>query len=334
MFDASIRLIVIVGAASALAACGGDGVSSTPPPIAGPPPPSPPPPSTPSAPPGPIGLDLYQSFAVLGVASEFSQGADGKLAGTMPERADVAFERRASDGTYIITLPNFRPGALYTVGYVGTHSNDGGWREVHESVNQLLDGESGRQDAIVYLGWPKGKLSPSGTLEYTGWGRWQDDSGIDSGAAPLRAGYFSYGIPTAANEIPVTGSATYEAEIRGYTDNTEYGGYLEHVGGNAQLRFDFGAGTLAGEMNPYVCPWDCYAVGTYNFVETVFGVGSLNFSGRFAVDGKTVPSWFEGSFNGPFAAELMARFQAPYKYTIDGTEYSGTMAGIWLGRQE
>lgn len=83
-------------------------------------------------------------------------------------------------------------------------------------------------------------------------------------------------------------------------------------------------------MRPALCPWDCYSLGTYTFVETVYSTGSTSFSGKFAIDGEVVPSWFDGIFNGPQAAEIMARWQAPFK--LDET--TGTMSGIWVGAKD
>ncbi|WP_170289992.1 HupA family protein [Qipengyuania gaetbuli] len=276
-----------------------------------------------------------EPLTVLGVVNEYAPGADGVIQVSPHERADISLEYRASDGAYFITLPGYNRGALYTTGYHGSYIDGSAWQNIYGTYNQLLDGESGRQDAFVYLAWPKGPLSTEDTLTYTSWGNWEDDGGLNGKARTGNYGYFAYGIPTTGSDVPKTGTASYSADIKG-TANYNYDPnslYVDYVTGTAELRFDFGAGTLAGEMNPWVCPWDCYPIGTYTFVETVYASGSTVFSGKFARDGTTLPSWFEGNFNGPGAAELMARFSAPYVTTIEGREYSGTIGGIWIGRK-
>lgn len=332
-----VRILVLACAIGTLAACGGGGVSSTPAPIAvPPPPPPPPPPGPPPDPEGPIGLVSAEPFAVLGVVNDYAPDAAGNIRVEAHEPADISLEYRVSDRTYIITLPDYRPGLMSTNGYIGSFRDGRAWLDVSATYNALLDGQSGRQDAVIILSWPEGPLSRDGTLTYTGWGRWDDDPTINGRATAGNFGYFAYGIPTAQTDVPTTGTATYRAEVIGNTDNNlaPDGIYVDDVTGSALLQFDFGAGTLAGEMNAEVCPWDCYSVGTYNFIQTLYSTGSQTFSGQFARDGNVLPSWFEGSFNGPQAAELMARFRAPYTYTYnDGTNYSGIMGGIWIGRQ-
>ena len=333
MSNVPLKIFIVACAATTLAACGGGSVNSGPPPIVSPPPP-PPPPTPPADPEGPIGLVSNEPFAVLGVASDYAADADGNISVGPQERADIALQYRGSDGSYVLTLPGYRPGVLQTVGYNGSFKGDR-WLTVYGTSNFLLDGESRRQDAFVTLSWPKGPLSPPESLSYTGWGNWVDDGQFEGTSTSGNFGYFAYGIPTAKQDVPVTGTATYDARIIG-SGNENYdptGVWVDTIDGTAQLRFDFGAGTLAGEMNPTVCPWDCYYAGKYTFVDTVYATGSQVFSGRFSFNGKEVPSWFEGSFNGPRAAELMARFQAPYTVYIDNQPHSGTMGGIWIGKK-
>jgi hypothetical protein len=105
------------------------------------------------------------------------------------------------------------------------------------------------------------------------------------------------------------------------------------VWGSIDFSFDFGAGTLSGEMKPYWAPeWDAYSLGTYTFTNTVYSSGSTTFSGAFiAPPGADGPSSFEGRFNGPRAAELMGSWNAPFKDAING--YSGTMSGVFGGKK-
>ncbi|MXO63839.1 transferrin-binding protein-like solute binding protein [Qipengyuania oceanensis] len=234
----------------------------------------------------------------------------------------------------MITLPGLREGAIIPVNLNGSLDANGQWQNIYSSQSIVLDGDSGRQDALVTLQWPSAAVIGDETLSYTSYGYWGDDINIDGQASSGTAGIFAYGQATDPARIPTSGTATFDGVVVGSSGNAYAGGglYLDYVTGTAQFRFDFGAGTLAGEMNPSVCPWECYSLGTYQFVQTVLGVGSNSFSGSFAIDGVEVPSWFEGNFNGPDASELMARWKAPFTYP--STTEGGQMAGIIVAKKK
>ena len=76
---------------------------------------------------------------------------------------------------------------------------------------------------------------------------------------------------------------------------------------------------------------DDFFLGTYTFADTIYSVGSTNYSGRFSWNGATVGD-FSGHFTGPGAAELIGAFNAPFvdpyfPETID------TMRGAWVGKK-
>jgi hypothetical protein len=130
-----------------------------------------------------------------------------------------------------------------------------------------------------------------------------------SGAEPF--GYFAFGVPTASGDVPVTGSASYQASVLGGTPD-----YAFSIAGSASLQFNFGAGTLAGQLNPILIEtgsvYSETALPTYSFVNTVFGVGNTSFSGGLQTSGTSELGSFNGMFMGPAAIELMARWKAPY----------------------
>jgi hypothetical protein len=125
--------------------------------------------------------------------------------------------------------------------------------------------------------------------------------------------------------MPVAGSATYKAFVAAQDEN--------HTGirGSATLQFDFGAGTLAGQFDPVI--YDLLAgntsLGHYDFVNTVYGVGSTSFSGQLSSSSVTGLGSFEGEFTGPEAQELMARFSAPFFDPYSGKQMN--MFGVWVG---
>ncbi|QPC99751.1 transferrin-binding protein-like solute binding protein [Qipengyuania soli] len=137
----------------------------------------------------------------------------------------------------------------------------------------------------------------------------------------------------------MTGSATYHAEVAGGdadpADASQFvvRPYNYLVGGTADLTFDFGAGTLAGAMDPTIYSYndETRSLGRYEFVNTVFGVGSTQFSGQLANASLTDLGTFNGLFTGPQAAELIAQWWAPY--VNPWTNESGLLRGVWIGKK-
>lgn len=312
-----------------LAACGGTGgglASGLPPaPPPGPAPtPSPTPTPTPTSvlPPAHIGLVSSAPFEALGLGHEYRlDSAAAQLVETVPaDRAQtVAFRYDAARDAYEIVLPGYERGWLRTIYLNGSYGSP-----ASSTGNELSLGESAAvQPVVVSLVTPGSSLSP---YTYTALGFWDGQVLDAQGRQIWDVGQFVYGIPTAAAEMPLSGSASYQAEVHGLTDQNDF------VGGSALLSFDFGAGVLSGSLHPLISDgWDLSIdPGLYTFKDTVFARGSTAFSGSFAVPGQpAAASWFEGSFNGPQAAELMARWQAPY--TVGTVE--GTMSGVWLGKR-
>jgi hypothetical protein len=257
---------------------------------------------------------------------------DGPPAADPTER--VEFRQRAGGG-YDVLLPGYEPGQLRPTSYNGSYNADG-WITVGSTYNKVTRGDTDEtQNVEVTLQRPAGPLNPSEKLRYTSFGEWNRPSlGID-GPETGRRGNFAYGVPTAAGDVPVAGSATYRADIRGSTTVTGTGAsatWPEFVTGTAELRFDFGAGTLAGHMQPEVCPWDCYALGRYEFRDTVYARGATGFSGSFEAPDAGPGGFFEGTFTGPGAAELLARFQAAFKHPETGA--TGNLFGVWVGKRD
>ena len=299
-------LSLMAGAALSLAACGGGGgdhVNSTPAPApTPPPPPPPPPPPTGPLPPAHIGLVSSAPFSVQAVS-----GASF---------ANVQFRYDAANDVYLISLPGFQPGYLDNIGYNGSAG-----QVATGSTSQVSELSFGLPQAVfVTMPVPGSTFSP---FTYTSFGLWAEPGKNEA------TGYFAYGIPTLAGDVPVTGSASYDAVIHGSTSAIP--GY--EIGGSVDLQFNFGAGTLSGSMHPQIIDgFDGVFVdfGRYDFSQTVYSVGSTTFSGSFIVPGLPgADSSFEGNFTGPGAAELMARFQTPFVLTGQ----QGTMSGIWIGKK-
>lgn len=324
-------LIILV----TLSACGGGSVTSTPPPTGQTTPPAPPPPPPPPPPPtgnytGPIALQSAQPFATTSYSARYSVNADGtdpKLLSGPGTGDTVTFRQLVGNNQYELALPGFATGRLSTIYYNGSVCSNGVVCQPSSTGNLITVGSTSEvQSVLVTLPVP-GSNYPEPTLTYTSLAYWSDSIKDPANAGrELRAnGVFAYGIPTAAGDVPTTGSGTYATKIVGQT--ADLGSY---VGGNASLTFDFARGTLAGVMNPEISDgWDPVPLGTYSLAQTVFGIGNTTFSGSFTgpLDGGS----FEGRFTGPQAAELFAKWQAPYRSPFD--QSTGTMFGVWVGKR-
>ncbi len=100
-----------------------------------------------------------------------------------------------------------------------------------------MEQRDGREFERSAAGQSHSRLAHIFRAQFTSFGSWAlPESG--------EIGKFVYGIPTAAGDVPITGSADYSGEIRGLTMDQA------PVFGPILLSFNFGAGTLSGEMTP------------------------------------------------------------------------------------
>lgn len=305
------RSAMILGFTLALCACGGGdgGVAYIPPP------PAPPPPVDPNAgePPMPadaIGLTggpFATYTAWVDRNGNLNTGAD-----------DFHISYSAADNVYTVSGPGLNQGHL-----VQTSISEGSWMTgsskwltIRNTNSYVTEGDSTTEQAgSVTLDWANAPYSES-NLTYTSFGSW--------GAADNIGGYFVYGTPTLAGDVPVTGTADYTGEVRG---TTSLDGALS---GSIDLQFDFAAGTLAGSMQPMVADWTDWGalpLGTYTMRDTVYSSGGTTFSGAWTVPGSNADSSFRGNFNGPGAVEAMGNWSAPYQSPNSGQW--GTMIGVF-----
>ena len=296
--------LLVASAALSLAACGGgggSGLTSTPPaPPAPPPPPPPPPPPTPASPAIFPGVTANTNFAVLGL-----EAAQQNIPASSLSRGGFSVRYDAATHGYLIDLPS-----------------TGEFRFVSDSEDASF--WHGLNQTGYYDGTYIDILKPTATnpeiqLAYT-------SLGISSGYYSSEFGFFAFGLPTASSGVPVTGTASYDAYVAGRTLNS-----LATISGDATLQFNFGAGTLSGHFDPvHHLDGVNTSLGRYDFVNTVFGVGSTSFSGRLSHAGTSSLGAFDGRFTGPAAQELMARWTAPY--LPPGSQQWSEMFGVWVGR--
>lgn len=223
--------------------------------------------------------------------------------------------------------------SLASIGIV----SDVRWNATLHAYELTIDGVSGARvspNPAANFGQTGTIVKPDGTTlgirAWTGFSYTRYGSVYNLGGS-VRDDFFAFGLPTPAGAVPVTGTASYQAQIDGgaydASNNLRW-----DLGGTATFDFDFAAGTLSGKMTPeLLTAWDTpppLSHPVYQFTNTVFSQGSTTFSGSFDLAGPT-PSSFQGQFTGPSAQELMASFMAPYfDASFNGWgQLRGVMAG-------
>lgn len=318
--------LFVCGGALALSACGGGGggpqVAAIP---TAPATPTPTPAPAPPIPPPHLGLISAQPFAVVGIGDSYTTDSAGDREAPLsaPTVQDVQFSYNSSSNSYQISLPGFQSGTLANTAYNGSSG-----QPATSSFSWVTAGSSSDlQQVHVSLPVPGSSFSP---YTYTSFGSWDGKTGVASdGRLNWQEGDFAYGIPTGAGDVPLTGTASYLADVHGSIGAN----YWIPVTGTASLSFDFAGGSLSGSMHAGIFDhFDGIEMdfGQYAFTQTVYSTGSTTFSGKFVIPNlPNADSAFAGMFTGPGAAELMARFQAPF--LLNGQQ--GTMSGVWVGKK-
>jgi hypothetical protein len=298
MFTRTYRSLLIGVAVALLAGCGGDGPSTI---SYRPPTPTPTPTPTPAPAPTPAiisGATATQAFEVKGATyNQLSfPNYDGPLiAGS--DQLQVRYD--ASSNTYEIRQ-------------VGQD----GWDALSPAGTDWTTKVAGLgTDVAVQM-----VADPDRQYTYSALARWHEPYGV---SARLSGG-IAFGAPSDPSAVPLSGSATFDGIIAGFTTETwdwaDWGRGLGTVDGTIQLRFDFGAGSLAGSISPRVYANAAHDLPPMDFVETVFSKGSTAFSGKFDTS-LTGANAFSGMFTGPQANELIGNFVFPYRSADDGKNY-------------
>jgi hypothetical protein len=218
----------------------------------------------------------------------------------------VSYDAAAHD--YVMDVPVSNPGV-----FQANTTGDRYWN------GQLTDPVGGVQAIFLNVFRPGAQNFDFPGLTYTSFAEYNMAGHV---------GGMAFGQATPAAAIPVTGTATYSAFAVGYIS-----GAADNISirGSATLQFNFGAGTLGGSFDPYI--YDLLAgntpLGHYDFVNTVYGVGSPTFSGELSRSGIAEHGTFNGLFTGPSAQELMARWTAP----MPGPNTTQQMFGVWVGKK-
>ena len=298
-----MRMLATSAVALTLAACGGGGGGGSAL-VSTPTPPTPTPTPTPT--PAPYFPKVFPSvtattdFAAIGYENFNYATSSSQLKGDFAVRYDAAA------GAYVIDLPSAPPGRFSATGEGPFY-----W------TGLLLDQTVATPSVNI-------RKPDNAGFVYTTFGDYYQ---YEWAPIDIFNGVFAFGLATPAGSVPVSGSATYSAEISGRTLDWNY---LVH--GTAELQFNFAAGTLAGSMSPILNgPMSGGALGKYNFVNTIYGVGSTTFSGGLKHETASLTGNFNGLFTGPQAQELMARWIAQYSDPANGQ--TKEMFGVLVGKK-
>lgn len=312
-----LKLLNLLLMTTILGACGdgGAGLSFNPaPPTANPRP-------SVGIPPEGIALVSEQPFRTLGVTF----GTQQEGATVAPAQfAAIEFKYLPMEKVYEISIPNLAAGRLRTIDYYPAQTGGRAW-------NEVTTGQSSTAQDIRVSTYTQ--ETPQRAFTYTSFGSWGGNLVVGNGQKAEMVGEFVYGIPTASGDVPLSGQAKYSATIIGAIVGANWG--ATGAEGTANLQFDFAAGTLSGTMHPIIHDaWNTYDLGPYPFKNTVFSRGSRTFSGGFDVPGMPdAASSFEGAFTGPQAAELMARWEAPFVVDNYGEDWQGRIIGVLMGKK-
>ena len=170
------------------------------------------------------------------------------------------------------------------------------------------------------FGGPTADLYFQGDYRYSRLFQWSDNGSTVFG-------YEAIGMATAANGIPVTGSADYSGQVWGSTSEFHPDGYMS-IKGDIALSFNFGLGSLSGNISPVLQKdFAPYSLGTIEFRDTVYSAGGTTFGGKFDTNVAGLNS-FSGQFAGPNAQELIGNFALPYVSPIDSQTYQADGAFV------
>lgn len=261
---------------------------------------------TPSALSASVGLHQQASFPTL----SWSLPDDTHIAnGT--DLARVGYDSAAASTT--LAVPGF------AAGYLNAYDADASF-----VTSELLPG--------VALGAVTLRPSPDNSvlaLSSASVGSWYPRTRASGGPTPTY-GVFAYGVPTAAGDLPTTGSAHFTLYGPAIFDQVSEGITTGDFG--AELDVDFAARTIAGKLvatnrmagakSPLLASAQTLALSLTSIAPDGSFAGTLN-----------VPfstTRYEGWFAGPQGREVVIRWFAPYSYN---GSYTPALYGVLVGKR-
>ena len=295
----------------ALSACGGGGgggLSSTPPP--------------------PPAAQTNSSLASLQFSETFAFSPTGVIQYSVTRPAGAATSRTSTPvSTSDAGQVRYDAGAAsYTlVGSVVPQVTFSSGDRVAASSNATITAyqktSGSRQDNFALFN--PGSGNPTLALTYVSYGAQQ--SITDRGSSiDVDTAFFTFGVATAASDMPRTGTASYRTTLDGQFADPS-GVYA--LGGTSSLTADFAAATVAFSMTPVGT--NVISGGTKTFgtqtVNAAIQSGTNRFSGNGTANAQGYRAGLTGAFYGPQAAEVGGVF------SIVGNNGFGT--GAVVGRK-
>lgn len=313
-----------------LAGCGGGGGGGERPALGAPPTATPTPTPTPTPTSAVAPVTIFRDptpgeYASVGVWTNVGEwvdqypttpNEDARITSISSANSSQPRIRYTSGGVYEVQLPGDGFDRLIHHRNVGNPGTDNTLFEVASQPARTLRISGSRNNGYRYS-------------EMMSW--WRPDLDF---AFTADFGAVAFGVPTPAGSVPVTGSASYQGHVTGITDaKAPLGGtnhyFLLPVEGTIALNFDFGTGTLGGEMRLGLNEGMSYSdLGTFAFNQTIFARGSTTYSGAFATPLSGF-NFFNGRFTGPNAEETIGNWAVPFRY--DGSTHQAI--GAWIARR-
>ena len=271
---------------------------------------------TPSALSASVGLHQQASFPTL---SWFlpENTLTGIANGT--DLARVGYDSAAASTT--LAVPGF------AAGYLNAYDADASF-----ATSALLPGDA--------LGARTLRPSPDNlvlALSSASVGTWVPRTRVSGGPTPTY-GVFAYGVPTAAGDLPTTGSAQFTLYGPAIFDQPSEGITIGDFG--AELDVDFAARTVAGKLvatnqmagasSPLLASAQTLGLSLASIAPDGSFAGTLNVPLTGALNVPIGSSRYEGWFAGPQGREVVIRWFAPYSYT--GSNFA-TPYGVLAGKR-
>jgi hypothetical protein len=310
---ASITSLAIVALALASCGDGGGGVNSLPTPAPSPTP-SPSPTPTPTSTPNddlisPLTSENFKNSASVGTIS-VSNATGGAVASGTATTLRVSYD--AASQSYALTDGSFSQ----TFSKVDIDPSQSNTKVTTYKV------ASGKTTDFLTL---SNAGTAAGQTRYVGAGFWQRETD-GSASTDGRFDAFTYGVQTAAANMPRTGTASYAVQLLGAST---LGTSINALAGSGRLDADFASGAIAAQVGYSETD---LTTGSTNYggvlsASAMIASGTNGFSGHLSFNITPEPPTTEihGAFYGPDASEVGASFS--------GTgDNSAIVGALWGGK--
>ncbi len=259
-------------------------------------------------------LQFSEDF--VGNAAIIQYNISRSTGGTTPRAATVntAAQVRYDAGTQSYTLI----GTRLAESTFSPSNRDAGSSNGTLTIYEKSSGTTQQNLALFNPGSGNRELA----LTYASYGAFQKITD-NSANLDVDTAFFTFGVRTAAADMPRTGTATYSTQIDGQFADAS-GAYV--ISGASSFAADFAAGTIQFTMNPV--GQNILTGGTKDLGDHVIN-GSVASGNQFngsSSGGATYNSTLAGYFYGPAAAEIGGTF------TLSGG--GGAGAGALVGKKD